>query len=485
MFRILLFIALLLVSLTISSNAALAQGKEKTIPQVREQLSLSFAPLVKKSAPAVVNIYARRIVEERRGSGFHPFFNDPFFEKFFGRQSPLGGMSRKRVEQSLGSGVIVEPGGLVITNAHVIRQAQDITVALADGRELPGEILLSDDPTDIALLQIQLDDPTQILPFIDLKPSESLEVGDLVLAIGNPFGVGQTVTSGIVSALARSSLNINDFNFFIQTDAAINPGNSGGPLLAMDGGVVGINTAIFSRSGGSLGIGFAVPSEIVAGVISAHKAGLFSERGVIRPWLGVSAQPLTGEIAESLGLRNVNGALISELHSVSPFLKAGIEPGDVIVKVDHHDIRSPAELKFRMTMVPVGKSAIVVYDRQGKKTSVRVTTISAPDRPARNITELSGGHPLGGAVVGNLNPALSVELGIQDFGAKGVVVTKVKPRSRAARLGLEPGILIREVNGKSIENVRDVQSALNTKSNQTGWSFRVEHNGRSQKIILR
>lgn len=458
-----------------------APAQDKIAPASADDVEISFSPLVKKVAPAVVNIYAERIVRDRMAAA--PFFDDPFFQRFFGRSSPFGGMSRERVERSLGSGVIVEPTGLIVTNAHVIQNAEDVTVALRDGREFSADVILEDEPSDIALIQIRED--VQDLPDVVLKPSDSLEVGDLVLAIGNPFGVGQTVTSGIVSALARSSLNINDFNFFIQTDAAINPGNSGGPLVAMDGGVVGINTAIFSRSGGNLGIGFAVPSEIVASIISAQKSGMFDEFGIIRPWLGVTAQKLSGEIAESLGRDSTLGALISDLHEASPFRKAGLKAGDVVLEVNDHTIRSPEELKFRMTMIPIGEAAELVFYRNGKKQTARVTTIKPPDTPPRNLTKLDGNNPLSGAVIGNLNPAFIAELGLKDLNASGVAVIDVAPRSPADRIGFEKGTLIREINGQAIENVNDVTRALQKGPGSRGWEMVLNHRGQMHRLVLR
>ena len=469
----------LLLCFFILSQPALAQ--DKIVPGGAADVEISFSPLVKKVAPAVVNIYAERIVRDRMAAA--PFFNDPFFQRFFGRSSPFGGMSRERVERSLGSGVIVEPTGLIVTNAHVIQNAEDVTVALRDGREFSADVILEDEPSDIALIQIRED--VRNLPDVVLKPSDSLEVGDLVLAIGNPFGVGQTVTSGIVSALARSSLNINDFNFFIQTDAAINPGNSGGPLVAMDGGVVGINTAIFSRSGGNLGIGFAVPSEIVASIISAQKSGMFDEFGIIRPWLGVTAQKLSGDIAESLGRDSTLGALISDLHEASPFRKAGLKAGDVVLEVNEHMIRSPEELKFRMTMIPIGEAAELVYFRNGKKQTASVTTIKPPDNPTRNLTKLDGNNPLSGAVIGNLNPAFIAELGLKDLNASGVAVIDVTPRSHAARIGFEKGTLIREINGQAMENVKDVTRALQKGPGPRGWEMVLNHRGQTHRLVVR
>ena len=458
-----------------------AHGQNPAIPESRTQINLSFSPVVKKVAPAVVNIYAKRIVQDRVGAS--PFFEDPFFQRFFGHNNPFGGLTRRRIEQSLGSGVIIEPDGLVITNAHVIKGAEDITIMLRDGRQFGGEIVLVDEPTDLAVIKI--DEDVENLPHVDLKPSDTLEIGDLVVAIGNPFGVGQTVTSGIVSALARSSLNINDFNFFIQTDAAINPGNSGGPLVAMDGGVIGINTAIYSKSGGSLGIGFAVPSEIVGGVISAYKAGKTSQGGIIRPWLGVTAQPLTADLAKSLGLKSALGALISELHPASPFLKSGIKAGDVIISVNGNKIRSPAELKFRMTLVPIGQSAELVYSRQGDKQKAKVKTIAPPDKPPRNQKLLKGNHPFSGASVANLNPALVTELGIKNLNASGVVVLSVATSSSADRYGLERGLIVNRINDDVVLSVKDMIEALDKGPSPGGWAIEVEHKGQKHRLLLR
>jgi len=272
---------LYIFSIGLIGIGASAFAQERITPNSRDQLVLSYSSVVKKVSPAVVNIYTKRVVTR----SYSPFGGDPFFEQFFGNSFGMGGLNRQQVESSLGSGVIVDAGGVVVTNAHVIKGAQEISVVLNDGREFDAELAIKDDRSDLAVLRMKT--KGEDLPFATLKPSENLEVGDIVIAVGNPFGVGQTVTSGIISALARSSLNINDFNFFIQTDAAINPGNSGGPLVSMDGGVIGINTAIYSRSGGSLGIGFAIPSEMVQTVIAAEKTGQ-RNISVARPWIGAS-----------------------------------------------------------------------------------------------------------------------------------------------------------------------------------------------------
>jgi len=450
-------------------------AQNRTVPQSQAQMQLSFAPVVKQVAPAVVNIYTKRTVTRR----VNPFMSDPFFAPFFGGNG-LGQRMRKQAESSLGSGVIIDPDGLVVTNAHVIRGADEIKVVLADGRELDAKLALSDEASDLALLRTQSDKP---LPSIDLRPSESLEVGDIVLAIGNPFGVGQTVTSGIVSAQGRSSLDINDFNFFIQTDAAINPGNSGGPLVTLDGKVVGINTAIYSRDGGSLGIGFAVPSEMLASVIAAEEQGAMGDDGVIRPWLGVTTQNLTSDIGESLALDTPKGALIKRLHPASPLKKAGIKVGDVITKMNNRIIRDSYEMKFRMATVPLGKSADVTIIRAGKELTVPVKAMAPPDDPPREEARLEGNHILSGVTIANLNPAVGIELGITSGGEEAVVVTNIAGRSSASRF-VSVGDIILELNGKEIEDVGDIEKALK-RANGQGYSLVINSNGRIQQISVR
>ncbi|MCB9988375.1 MAG: Do family serine endopeptidase [Rhodospirillales bacterium] len=462
----------LLIILIIVTFPAMAQ--ERTVPDDKAQVELSFSPLVKQVAPAVVNIYTKRVVTQR----VSPFFNDPFLEHFFGG-SLGGGIPRQRVENSLGSGVIIAPDGLVVTNAHVAKDADEITVVLPDGREFEAQKVIVDEPSDLALLRI---DPAGTeLPHASLKPSESLEVGDLVLAIGNPFGVGQTVTSGIVSALARSSLDINDFNFFIQTDAAINPGNSGGALVAMDGGVVGINSAIFSKTGGSLGIGFAIPSEMVATVIAAEKAGQSGDKGVTRPWLGITAQKVTADIADSLDFDVPHGVLVAALHADSPLRKAEVKVGDVVLAVNGKDVRDPAEMKFRMAMVPLGSDAQVEILRKGKRTMHKVKAMAPPDDPPRDETMLEGTHPLNGATVANINPAVAVELGIGN--EEGVVVMDVDRRRPAIRVTV-PGDLIRAVNGAEIKTVSDLKKAL-AKPVKGAWQLILERGGQTRQIVIR
>lgn len=456
-----------------------ASAENRVLPVDNDQIKLSFSPLVKKTAPAVVNIYTSRTVATRLR---HPFLDDPFFSPFF-RNDLLGrgGLSRKRVENTLGSGVIVDPSGLVITNTHVIKGAEEITVMLSDGREYEAEIKLKDEPSDLALLRI--DTKGESLPHIPLKSSESLEVGDLILAIGNPFGVGQTVTSGIVSALARSALNVNDYNFFIQTDAAINPGNSGGPLVSMDGYVVGINTAIYSRDGGSLGIGFAIPSEMVATLIAAEKTGHVAGNGaIIRPWLGITAQKVTADIADSLEMSMPHGALITSLHQASPAKKGGMQVGDVVVSVNGKDVRDPAEMRFRMAMIPINENARFTFLRKGKQIHIDVKAIAPPEIPERDTLLIKGRNPLSGASISRINPALMVELGLVGP-EEGIVISAVEKNSRAARM-IEPGVTIVAINDVEIKTPLDVQQALDRAAGR-GYKMKFLNNGRVQTVIIR
>ncbi len=457
--------------LSLFSFGAMAQD---VVPQSAAEIQMSYAPLVRKVAPSVVNIYTKKMVTSR---AVNPLMADPFFNQFFGGQGP--GVPQQRLESSLGSGVIVESDGLVVTNAHVVKDADEVTVMLSDGREFPAQIKLADTASDIALLR--LESKGEKLPYSPLQPSDTLQVGDLVIAIGNPFGVGQTVTSGIVSALARSSLNINDDNFFIQTDAAINPGNSGGPLVSMKGGVVGINSAIYSRSGGSLGIGFAIPSEMVATVIAAEESGQLDARGnIVRPWVGVSVQDVTADIAASLGLPSPSGALVTGIHDESPALKAGLKVGDLITEVNGRKVHDPAELRFRFAMISMDGNAKIGYARKGEKGEAVVRAIRPPDSPPRKQVTITGRNPLQGATLANINPAVEVELGLKDED-KGVVVTKIDKNSIARRVVLV-GDVILSINDTPVKTTADVQKAFDSAQ---AWTMKFRSKGQIRSITAR
>jgi len=452
-----------------------AQDASTAVPASPEQVKLSYAPIVKKVAPAVVNIYTRRTVQNR---GMQMMFNDPLFEQFFNGFAPM----RKRVEQSLGSGFIIDTHGLIVTNAHVIKDAEEIMVVLTDGREYAAKSVLVDTPSDIGLLRV--DTKGVDLPVAVLASSDALEVGDLVLAIGNPFGVGQTVTSGIVSAVARSNTDINDFDFFIQTDAAINPGNSGGPLVAMDGTVIGVNSAIYSRSGGSLGIGFAVPSEMVRAVIAAEKSGQVSTRGVKRPWLGFVAQTMTSDIANSLGFSHPQGALVSDIVAGGPADDAGLKRGDVIIAINDRPLRDAEELRFRIATLAMGESASLKVKRQDGEETLTFTATPPAEIPARDAVTVTGANPLDGATVINVSPAVIEDMDIAGQN-DGVVVQAIRKGSTAARVGLEIGDGIIAVGDRKVSDTRKLQSLLDPRANPRGWVITIRRQGRDQTVILR
>ncbi|HEY7764506.1 MAG TPA: DegQ family serine endoprotease [Aestuariivirgaceae bacterium] len=440
---------------------------QKTVPQSFAHLQLSFAPLVKQTSPAVVNVYARTRVKTRSLS---LFADDPFFRRFFGDDT--FGMPRERAQNSLGSGVIVHRSGIMVTNFHVVREATAIRVVLADRREFDASILLSDERSDLAVLKI--DAGQQELPALDLGNSDELAVGDLVLAIGNPFGVGQTVTSGIVSALARTDVGISDYQFFIQTDAAINPGNSGGALVNMTGELVGINTAIFSRSGGSIGIGFAIPSNMVRVVVQSALSG----SKVVRPWLGAELQDVTHEIADSLGLERPQGALIVKLDKESPFASAGLKPGDLLLALEGREIGTAKEFIYRVATSSAGTRILVRYRRQDREIEARVLLTAAPETTPRAETMVDGNNPLSGIRVVNLSPAVSEELGIKDV-RSGVAV--VDPgNSIGRRLGFRKGDVIVDINGQPINSVQTLGEVIAEAPDY--WSLAINRNGRLLRL---
>jgi Do/DeqQ family serine protease len=466
-------VALAAAGLVGAARFAAAAAEEVRVPASREELRLSYAPLVKSAAPAVVNIYTRRVVRTRQVS---PLFNDPFFRRFFGDQFSFGGETRDRVQNSLGSGVIVRGDGLIVTNNHVVDKADEITVVLTDRREYDAEIVVRDDKTDLAVLRI--DTKGETLPFLRLRDSDTLEVGDIVLAIGNPFGVGQTVTSGIVSALARTARGITDYGFFIQTDAAINPGNSGGALVSLDGRLAGINTAIYSRGGGSNGIGFAIPSNMVATVIGSADSG----GEVVRPWLGASGQTVEADMAASLRLARPFGVLVNAVHDSGPAARAGIRVGDVIVAINDRDIPDINALRFRIATLKVGGKAEIAIVRRGEPKVLTVSLERAPEVPPRDVTLIDGPNPYSGAEVANLSPALAEELSI-DTELTGVIVLRVRRGSPADRVGLEPGDLLLKLNGRPIVSVSELKKMAADES--AAWRMEIGRNGRVLQMFIR
>lgn len=445
-----------------TAGAACAQD-ERRLPESRQELKLSFAPVVAQATPAVVNIYASRVEQRRR----NPLLDDPFFRQFFGDGGPMG---QDRTQRSLGSGAIVSEDGLVVTNNHVIEGMTELRVALSDKREFEARLILKDKRTDLAILRIG--DGKERFPWLPFADSDRLQIGDLVLAIGNPFGVGQTVTSGIVSALARTQVGVGDISSFVQTDAAINPGNSGGALVDLDGNLAGINTAIFSQSGGSVGIGFAIPANMVKVVVASARAG---SKSVTRPWFGADLQNVTKEIADGLGLKHPGGALVSNVAKGSPAAKAGVEAGDLVTAVDGRPVDDVEGFSFRFATRPVGGHTAVTLQRQGKARDVTVELAAAPENPARDQRTLGGESPFTGVTVVNLSPALAEEMALGS-GLTGVAVAEVASGSIAERLGFQKGDVVRQVNNAKIASTRDLERVA--ASGQGGyWKVTIERDG--------
>ena len=434
-------------------------GAERA-PADRTEIELTFAGAVRKALPSVVSIYARRLVRARSSV----FDSNPFFREFFGDMFPES--TRRRMQNSLGSGILARADGIVITADHVIRGAEEIRVVLADRREYSAEILLSDRVSDLAVLR--LEDADEALPAFEVRDADDLEIGDLVLAIGNPLGVGKTVTSGIVSALARSN---GEGTYFIQTDAAINIGNSGGALIDASGRLVGINTAILTRSGGSDGIGFAVPSNLVMRALEAALAG---EEEIPKPWTGIHGQEVTQDIAEAVGLMRPRGYLINLVDPRSGFSDAGVEAGDVLLAVDGHTVDTRMDLVYRMLVRGPGADATITYLREEREYEAEIPLVVAPWEPAPESRRFGRRYgAFAGAEIAHASPGLAVELGIPSVGIRGVVVVSVE--GRAARW-LRRGDLIRIVDGKRIQTVADFAEAIRRSGKR--MSVAIERNGR-------
>lgn len=428
---------------------ALGLKMENTALPAELRARTSLAPVVRKAAPSVVNIYTAKTVRQE----IAPAFNDPFFQHFFG--IPLERIPRERRERSLGSGVIVSADGYLLTNNHVVEGADEIKVLLADGRtEYAARIVGTDPQTDIAVIRIE--DAPGALPAITLADSDALEVGDLVIAIGNPFGVGQTVTSGIVSATGRGGMGLLDYEDFIQTDASINPGNSGGALVDAAGRLVGINTAILSRSGASSGVGFAVPVNLARYVLER----IVADGKVTRSQLGVMIQPVTPELAREFQLPDSKGALVGEVTRRSPAERAGVKNGDVIVEFDGRAVEDSRHLRMMVAQTPPGASVRLKLIRDGREQTLTVTLEEAPAGGGGRADRGSGGLRRGGSAADVLDGVSIDELDARtrrqfDIPGRvqGVVVTDVDPASPAAGAGLQPGDVIQEIDRKPVESV--------------------------------
>ena len=447
-------------------------GDSREIPSDRNKIQLSFAPLVAKVAPAVVNIYTRTKVRQRQAT---PLFDDPFFRRFFNDFGLDFDRPRTRQHNSLGSGVIIEENGLLVTNKHVIEGADSIKVVLIDRREFDASVIFVDEKTDIAFLKINSN--KNLFPYLKLKNSDDLKVGDLVLAIGNPFGVGQTVTSGIISGLARTIGGRAHYKSFIQTDAAINPGNSGGALVSIDGFLAGVNTAIYSKSGGSLGIGFAVPSNMIKALMKGIETGSFA-----RPWFGVAVQTITADLANSMDMQQPVGVLVTAVHKSSEAFKEGIKVGDVVLSINSHKINNPQDLNYRIATIGVGEAVSVDILKKGKFKNIKMKVLLPPEIPLRNVKELKGRHPLAGASVANLSPAIALQNNLDPF-LNGVVVINVQKRSHSAKFGFKKNDIIIGINRVKVFMVDDLINA--TKMRPEIWRVAITRNGRSHNLVVR
>jgi Do/DeqQ family serine protease len=463
------FVACLGAVAILASVASPADAQRRVPPPSREAVQYSYAPIVRKAAPAVVNVFVRKRVRAFRS----PFANDPFFRRFFGDRF---GRPSERLQNSLGSGVIVTPDGVVVTNTHVIKGSEDteIRVVLADQREFDAKVITQDENTDIAILKIEADG--EVFPTVTLGDSDGLEVGDLVLAIGNPFGVGQTVTSGIISALARTEVGRSDQQVFIQTDAAINPGNSGGGLFDISGQLVGINTMIFSRTGGSHGIGFAIPTNLVR----LYVEGAVTGREVRRPWLGAKLNTVTRDIAEPLGLNRISGAFVEQVYRDGPAAAADLQLADVITHVNGREVRDARSVIYRLSTIGVGKTARLRIIRQGQPKTLKFTIQPLPSLDDSGAELLTGDHPLDGAKVANIGGAVSEQLDLAD--ERGVAIVSIAPRSVAKRLGFRSGDVVFEVGRREVTDVESLIAELNRP--QRYWLISVLRGGRKLHLRL-
>jgi Do/DeqQ family serine protease len=460
--------SLLAAIAVLAATLAGTSAQERRVPSSTAEVRLSYAAVVQKAAPAVVNVYAARTVTQR-----NPLFEDPFFRRFFGGPGMPG--PNEQQQRSLGSGVLVDPAGLVVTNHHVIDGADQVRVSLADRREFEADIVLKDARSDLAVLRIK--GSGERFPALEFADSDVLQVGDLVLAIGNPFAVGQTVTHGIISALARTQVGITDYQFFIQTDAAINPGNSGGALVDMSGKIVGINTAIFSRGGGSIGIGFAIPANMVRVVVASARGGA---NVVKRPWLGARLQAVTSEIAESIGLKRPAGALVTSVTQGSPAARGGLRTGDLIVALDDQPIEDSNAFDYRFATKMIGGTSRIRLQRSGRETTVTVALEVAPELPRDEIV-IESRSPFQGVKVSNISPSLADQLRL-DPGAEGVVVVDVANGSIGQRF-FQTGDVLVTVNNQKMTQTSDLDKLARQQTRL--WRIVIRRGGQQMSVELR
>lgn len=423
------------------------QGSEQQASILTETGESRIADIAEQTINGVVNISSTKVTQTNKQQFMHPFFNDPFFRDFFGHR--FYGIPREKRERSLGSGVIVSPDGFVLTNSHVVENAEEIVVTLADKREFEASIVGTDPKSDLAVIRLK-GDLANLYP-VPIGNSSKLRLGDIVLAIGNPFGLEHTVTMGIVSAKGRANVGITDYEDFIQTDAAINPGNSGGALLNLRGELIGINTAILSRSGGYQGIGFAIPSNMAKAIMES----LVKYGKVVRGWLGVSTQDLDQDLAEAMGLNDTNGVLITDITKDSPAAQAGIQRGDVILKVNGDVMNSAGRLRNTIAALGAGSNVEITVAREDAEKIIRVTLDKLPDDFGGQTTLAKNEGVLGGLTVSPLSDLVREKFEITQEVKSGLVITKVEPESPAAQIGLVPGDVILEINRQEVKTAEE------------------------------
>ena len=472
-FRTLVFFVLGMLFLT--STVPLASADEDS--DFLSRSSKAFTSVVKKVMPAVVHIRVEKTVKNTGGfGGDDDFYNNPFFQQFFGpqfRQQP-----RQFKQQGQGSGFIISKDGEILTNNHVVEGADSITVILSDKQQVKAKLIGADPETDIALLKI---DDGDNLPVVPLGDSDALEVGEWVIAIGNPFGLSQTVTVGVVSAKGRNQVGINDYENFIQTDAAINPGNSGGPLLNIHGEVIGINSALYTKTGGYMGIGFAIPINMVKTV----EAQLNAKGKVTRGWVGVAIQNVDENLAKSFNLKKAEGILISEVQHGSPAEKAGLKQGDVILRLNNTPLDDANDLRNQISLLSPGSKAGLQIIRDGKTQDIEITI---GEQPA-NFSKLAKGGSADttglnqfGLSMQNLSPELAEQFGYKQD--QGVIIKGVEPGSTAALAGLKPGLLIEEVNRQRVHTLQELDTVLRNSKTSKRVLLRVQNGEFSQYVVL-
>ncbi|MBS1788869.1 MAG: DegQ family serine endoprotease [Acidobacteria bacterium] len=456
-----------------SENRAVTRESTKTKIN-GAALVTSFAPIVKQAQPAVVSIASTKVVKANSGDeGLSPLFDDPMFRQFFGQRIPQG-QPREQREHGLGSGVIVSADGYILTNNHVVDGANDIRVITFDKRELKARVIGTDPNTDIAVVKIEANN----LPTLQFADSSEVQVGDIALAIGNPFGVGQTVTMGIISATGRGNLGIEDYEDFIQTDAAINPGNSGGALINANGELIGINTAILSRAGGNQGVGFAVPANLARTVMNQ----LMKNGKVVRGYMGVVIQPVTTELAKAFSLPNSNGALIGEITPDSPASKAGLKQGDVISELNGVAVDDSRELRLKISQLAPGTTIKLKVLRDGSPRNISVTLGELPNEKTTANSDKSDSNSPYGLSVENLTPQTARELNLS-ANITGVVVTDVQDGSRADEAGLRQGDVIQQVSRQPVTNVSEFERAMKQAAGKPAVLL-VNRNGHTSFAVI-